>query len=162
MSSGPCTLNGSELRPTGTGPCVVTATQAEDANYLESTGSVTVAISQAAQAQLVLTPSFGTTSPGNQVTLATSGGTTGGNVTYVVVSGSPSICTLSGNLIQAVAVGACTVQATMAGNGNYLDVVSSAITINIANQPQAAISVSVDKANIAPGGTATVTATHRI
>ena len=51
--------------------------------------------------------------------VTTSGGTTGGSVTYVKNSGP---CTLSGSTVTPTGVGNCSITATMAGNGNYNDV----------------------------------------
>ena len=158
-TSGPCTVNGSQLTSTGVGTCVVAATQATDANYQASSGSVSVLIDMAAQQALVLSASSSALSPGQTAMLTTTGGTTNLPVNYAILAGSPSVCTLSGTTVNAVSVGSCTLQATMLGDVNYYNVQTSPITINVSNQPQLPISVSSNKTTMAPTETANVTAT---
>lgn len=88
-TSGPCTVNGSQLTSTGVGTCVVAANQATDANYQASSGSVSVLIDMAAQQALVLSASSSALSPGQTAMLTTTGGTTNLPVNYAILAGSP-------------------------------------------------------------------------
>jgi len=61
--------------------------------------------------------------------LSVRGGSTGGTVTYNLVSGT---CTLSGNQLTANSgTGSCVVSATMAGNNSYNPVTSALTTVNL-------------------------------
>jgi hypothetical protein len=110
---------------------------------------------KAAQAALTLN----TTTPltyNQSETLTVSGGTTGGAVTYNLVSGSCGI--LVDQLAANSGTGSCTLTATMAGNGNYNAVTSTpANTVNLAKANQAAVTISApsDATFGSAGGTAT-------
>ena len=165
--SGTCAIvNTNQLQATAAGSCVVQASQVADANYAAtSSNPVSVIINKAAQTTaLVVTPSAASIAPGATATLSASGGDSQGAISYTLVSGAPSVCTLSGNQITALAPSGtggvnCVVQATMDGGANYLNLDSLPVTINVANNPQAPISVSVDRSTIQPGAeTAKVTA----
>ena len=63
-----------------------------------------------------------------------SGGTTNGAVTLAISPGGTATgCARSGLNLQASSTGTCVIQLTMAGNQNYLEVVSETITVTIAN-----------------------------
>ena len=106
----------------GSYPIIVSTGTLASTNYsfLYVTGTLT--IQQANQAPLILK----TTTPltfNQSETLSVTGGTTGGAVTYNLVSGS---CSISGNQLKATSgTGACQVTATMAGNSNYGPVTST-------------------------------------
>jgi hypothetical protein len=60
----------------------------------------------------------------SSITLATTGGSTGGAVTYVA---SPVECVITGAVLTVTQATACTVVATMAGDGTYASVSSTAL-----------------------------------
>nr|WP_312987929.1 choice-of-anchor U domain-containing protein [Comamonas koreensis] len=159
VTSGPCAVQGNTLSTSGAGTCLVTATQAADENYEAGSGETTINVNKADQMAFRLTASDTTRRPGQTASLGFVGGTTNATVAFSIVTGEPGICTLSGNTISAVSVGACTVQAVMPGDANYLDTPPSTITINIANQAQAPITVSAPLTSLAPGDATAVTAT---
>jgi hypothetical protein len=64
-------------------------------------------------------------------TLTTSGGSTGGALTYAKVSGDS--CSVSGSSLSATAAGLCVITVTMAGNRNYLPITSETITVRVRN-----------------------------
>jgi hypothetical protein len=64
-------------------------------------------------------------------TLTTSGGSTGGALTYAKVSGD--LCSVSGSSLSATAAGLCVITVTMAGNRNYLPITSETITVRVRN-----------------------------
>ena len=131
-SSSACTVNSSSGLVTisaGTGTCVVSASVAEDANYLttSSTNSVTITVSRIPQSAITITPADATY--GSDLTLTSTGGSTGGTFIYSKVSGS---CTLTGAVLTPTATGSCIVESSLAATANYLAETSTATTINIA------------------------------
>lgn len=132
-SSTACSVNSSSGLVTisaGTGTCVITASVAEDSNYLttSSTNSVTITVSRIPQSAITITPANATY--GSDLTLTSTGGSTGGTYSYSKVSGN---CTLSGAVLTPTATGSCIVQSSLAANANYLAETSTATTINISS-----------------------------
>jgi hypothetical protein len=124
--SGTITIDTSEV-----GPHIVTLA-AEDSATNTASQQVTYTV-QGNQASLTLN----TTSPlvyNQRETLSVLGGTTGGAVTYNLISGP---CTVVGNQLMATSgTGSCTLTATMAGNSNYNAVTSTTSTVSLALAPQ--------------------------
>jgi outer membrane protein OmpA-like peptidoglycan-associated protein len=102
-------------------------------NYAFTAVNGTVTVTKANQTALTLTSTSGTY--GTALTLVTSGGTTAGSVTYAVANGTASTCAESGGSLTSSTAGTCTVTATMAGNGNYNAVSSSATTVTLSARP---------------------------
>jgi len=132
-SSTACSVNSSSGLVTisaGTGTCIISASVAEDANYLttSSTNSVTITVSRIAQSAITITPA--TATYGSNLTLTSTGGSTGGSYNYSKVSGN---CTLSGAVLTPTATGNCVVQSNLAANANYLAETSTATTITISS-----------------------------
>lgn len=119
ISAGVATIHGA-----GGASITATFTPTDTARYEITSAIIEVNVAKASQAPLTITTTsgrFGTT-----LTLATSGGSSGGEVTYVR-SGS---CTLSGKSLTISAAGAsCTVTATMPGGANFNNISSSATVI---------------------------------
>ncbi|MFM8816225.1 MAG: beta strand repeat-containing protein, partial [Actinomycetes bacterium] len=119
-----CAESGGSLTVTSAGTCTVTATKALDTNYnAVSSSATTVTFAKANQSALSVTSVSGTY--GSSLTLTTSGGTTAGSVTFVVTGTG---CSITAGALSKTAAGDCSVTATMAGNGNYEPVSSSATT----------------------------------
>jgi outer membrane protein OmpA-like peptidoglycan-associated protein len=128
-----CSVSGSSLTVTGAGTCAVTATMAGDGNWLDvSTSATTVTFAKANQAAVVLTTTSGTFGTG--LTLAVSGGTTAGSVSYAASDGTASDCVVTAGTLTSTSFGTCTVTATMAGNGNYEPVSSTPTTVTLAKR----------------------------
>jgi hypothetical protein len=100
-------------------------------NYLSSSESTQDSVTTntlSSQAALVLTSTSGTF--GTDITLATSGGSGSGAVTYVVTTTGTAGCSITGGAtLKATSVGTCTVTATKAANGLYLVGSSNATTV---------------------------------
>ena len=64
-------------------------------------------------------------------TLRTSGGSTGGALTFTKVSGD--FCLVSSSSLTATAAGLCLITVTMAGNRNFMSVTSETITVRVRN-----------------------------
>jgi hypothetical protein len=140
--TGTCTILGSTLTPGDAGSsCVVTATKALDTNYNAiSSATQTITITKINQATLTLTSTSGTF--GSGLTLATSGGTTAGSISYAVTDGTASTCAISTGSLSVASAGTCLVTATMAGNTNYNAVSSTQTTVTFAKASQSSLTVS--------------------
>ena len=128
-----CTLSNSSASATITastsGTCLVAATIATDANYNAATSSnLTFSFAKAAQSAITITTTAATY--GSNLTLASSGGSTGDSYNYSKVSGN---CSLSGAVLTPTATGSCVVQSNLAANVNYLAETSTATTITISS-----------------------------
>ena len=133
-TSAGCTISGSTLSRTTAGTCVVILTKAASGLYLAST-SVPVTFTFAAltaQAKLVISNTARSANLKSSFTLATSGGSGLGAVTYVISGGTAgtlgSMCVLAGTTLTATQAGTCIVIATKAANGIYSAVSSAALT----------------------------------
>jgi hypothetical protein len=129
-----CALSNSSSTATITastsGTCLVAATIAADAYYSAATSSnLTFTFSKAGQSALSISSTSG--SFGTPLTLATSGGSGGGLVTYVYAAGTTT-CTLSSGVLTPAATGTCLVTATKATDDNYTAISSSQTTITFA------------------------------
>jgi hypothetical protein len=84
-------------------------------------------------------------------TLRTSGGSTGGALSFTKVSGDS--CSVSSSSLTATAAGLCLITVTMAGNRNFMSITSETITVRVRNFVRVifeAPSNSVTGINIAP------------
>ncbi|NDA26780.1 MAG: hypothetical protein EBZ05_08095, partial [Verrucomicrobia bacterium] len=138
------TVSGSTVTVVGVGTTTITANQAGNSNYSAATTvSRTLTVVQASQ-----TITFGALSPVNigvaPFVLSASGGGSGNAVTFV--SSNPGVATVSGSMVTVVGVGATTITASQAGNGNYLAAtdVSRTLTVNSVRQSVAGTTVTLD------------------
>ncbi len=123
------------------GSCTVTATKAADADYYISSGSVTISATMASQSALSVVGTSSGTYLGS-ISLATSGGTTGGSVTWS--SGASTACTVNSSGVVSITsgTGSCSISATMAGNSNYNSVTSAVFSISVGKASQSTLTVS--------------------
>ena len=99
-----------------------------DSDTSGDSGSWTYTLSVGtAQAPLTITSLSGTL--GNFLTLAVSGGSGTGAVTFSVTNGTAGGCAIAGNNLSATSAGTCLVTATKAGDTTYLPVSSSATSV---------------------------------
>lgn len=129
-----CALSNSSNTATITastsGTCLVSATIAADAYYNAATSSaLTFTFSKASQSALSISSTSG--SFGTPLTLATSGGSGGGLVTYVYAAGTTT-CTLSSGVLTPAATGTCLITSTKATDDNYTAISSSQTTVTFA------------------------------
>jgi type II secretory pathway pseudopilin PulG len=126
-----CTVIGTTVTMLSGGTCTITPTATASGNYASTVGTASnVTISQINQAPLTITSTNGTY--GSGLTLATSGGTDGGAVSYVVTNGTATGCSITSGVLTSTNNGTCLVTATMAGNTDYNPVSSSATTVTFA------------------------------
>jgi|GEM_PF-2594425 len=159
-SSTACTVNstGSVSITAGTGTCTITATMAGNSNYLpvESAG-FTVTVSRATQSTLTVTST--SAAYGQDLTLTTSGGSGTGSVTWAVVSGTSSTCTITGaTLTPGDAGSACVVRATKAQDANWSSRQSANTTVTVDRANQTGFSIT-SAASFTTGSPLALTAT---
>ncbi|KOR28086.1 hypothetical protein TI04_11820, partial [Achromatium sp. WMS2] len=106
-----CTLNGSTITAIDVGTCTLTGSQAGNTNFNAAQASSGITVGRAAQTISNLSPAASSIVFGGTTTVSASASSTL-NVTFS--SGTPSICTVAGNVVNSVAGGACTVHADQA------------------------------------------------
>ena len=123
-------ISGTTFTVAGGGSATITATftPTASANYNSAQTTNTVTVNKAAQSAITITTTAATY--GSNLTLASTGGSTGGTYNYSKVSGN---CTLSGAVLTPTATGSCVVQSNLATTTNYLAETSTATTITIAS-----------------------------
>ncbi len=114
----------SALTITSTGSCALTAT---DASRTVTTGVSSAVDSQGPQAALSVTSVTGYL--GYPLTLATSGGSGTGAVTYTAVVGTAGGCVVTGSSLTVTSLGTCTVTATKAASTTNTAISSAATTV---------------------------------
>ncbi len=142
QTPGVCTTGGSATITIVTaGPCTIAANQAGNANWTaapQATQAITIA--QASQSGLTATATPNSIAVNGTSTLNTTGGNGTGTVTYAVALGD--LCTVSGSTLTGVGAGLCTVTATRAADTNYLAATSSGVSVTVALNPQAPLTVT--------------------
>ena len=150
-----CTVSGTSLTAGSAGTCFVTATKADDTNYLsESSTPTTITFAKSSQSGLTITTISGTYA--TSLLLSTSGGSGTGSVTYVATTGTASSCTVSGTSLTAGSAGTCLVTATKDSDTNYLSVSSSQTTVTFAKAEQSTLTVTTSSVNGIYGATYTI------
>lgn len=128
-NTGVISISGTTFTVAGGGSATITATftPTDTTNYNSATTTNTVTVNKASQSAITITTTAATY--GTNLTLASTGGSTGGTYSYTKVSGP---CTLVGAVLTPTATGSCVVQSTLATTTNYLAESSTATTITIA------------------------------
>lgn len=109
-----------------------------------STATTTADITKATQSSLIIASNPAALSIGGIATISSTGGTTGGDVTYEAV-GSPGglICSINGSTLTVSGVpGTCSVSGTMLGNANYQPVMSSVLSVVVTDTNSTALVLS--------------------
>ncbi len=133
---GVCTVSGNSLALVAAGTCSITATQAGSASTAAAT-AVTRSFSVSAAPLTAQTISFN--SPGNQ-TLGSAPGplvaTATSGLTVTFASSTGTVCSVSGTTLTLLAAGACTVDASQAGNSTYGAASTVSRTFSVATAAQ--------------------------
>ena len=128
------------------------------ASSVSTTQSYVVAAGSQGPLTLTTTSTTFAPHPSNTATLAVSGGSSGGAVTYVVApSGNTAGCSVAGATLTYTSGGSCSVTATMAGNTSY-NPVSSSSTLFSVNQASSATSLAASPTSSSFGASVTLTA----
>jgi hypothetical protein len=105
-----------------------------------TSSAATLSVNKANQSALSVASRDGVL--GTPLTLVTSGGSSGGAVTFVVADGTATGCTISSGTLSVSTSGTCTVTATMAANATY-NAVSSSGTVVTFTTTARSIGISV-------------------
>ena len=129
-NTGVISISDTTFTVAGGGSATITATftPSDTTNYNSATTTNTVTVNKAAQSAITITTTSATY--GSNLTLASTGGSTGGSYSYTKLSGN---CTLAGAVLTPTATGSCVVQSSLAANANYLAETSTATTITISS-----------------------------
>lgn len=154
--SGLTTYGPSATKPTNAGTYVATASLAATTNYSSATSTAyEFEISSINQAQ-ALTITTTSTSYGTPLSLATSGGTGSGLVSFIADSGP---CIVSGATLTATGAGTCMLTATKASDGNYLAASSTSTAITVARKNLTIVGLTGVNKEFDHGLTSSVTGT---
>ena len=153
-NTGVISISSSTFTVAGGGSTTITAnfTPTDTANYNSASTTNTVTVNKASQSAITITTT--TATYGSNLTLASTGGSTGGSYSYTKVSGN---CTLSGAVLTPTATGNCVVQSSLAANANYLAETSTATTITISSGTVGA-SLTLEPGNLVFRQTKNITA----
>jgi hypothetical protein len=148
-----CSVASAVLSATSAGTCTVSATKAADSTYASATtGSVTVTVSKRDQSALSITTVA--TQLGTTLTLATSGGSGSGSVSFTLVSAGSAGCSVASAVLSATSVGTCTVSATKSSDATYGAATSGATTITVTAVPTTTtIAPAIEIVVVAPSTT---------
>ncbi|MBW8311871.1 MAG: autotransporter domain-containing protein [Rhizobium sp.] len=156
-----CTVTGNVVTMHSAGTCSLTATQADDSNYIAARPvQLDVAIGQAGQAitAFAANPAAPTFVPDGSFTVSATGGASGQPVVFG--SNSPAVCRVEGDVVTMLAAGTCSLTADQAGDGNYEAAAQATLEVAIGRAGQAITGFAVDPAMpvYSPGGSFTVSA----
>ena len=137
-------VTGSQITVNGAGSSVITATftPTDPVNYVSGgTVTSTLQVDRASQSVLSVTSLLGTY--GSLVTLASSGGSGPGGVTFAVTSAGSAGCSLTGggSTLTATTAGTCSVTATKAQDDDYLATTSAPATVTFERAAQASVTL---------------------
>ena len=131
------TINGTLLTLSATGVATITISKAGNDLYDSASITVTLTVNKANQTAIAMsnkTEVYAGASFDLATLFAVTGGTTSGAIGYTVTNGTGE-GTLSGTILTVTKAGTFTIEATMAGNGLYNAVSTTAtLTVNKANQ----------------------------
>ena len=151
-----CSLSGTTLTGLATGTCIVTVTQAADANYNAITSSpLNIQVGAGAQAQLFLSANPTSFGMNGTSALSTNGGSGTGAVTYAVNNGPCTIAPGS-STATGTAAGQCQVVATKAADANYGAATSNPVTLAVKLLTAPALVLSASPTTVGFGGSSTL------
>ena len=152
------TISGTTATVVGSGSSLITAsfTPTDTTNYNNASTTMTVAVAKATQSSLSISSSS-SVNYGSTISLASSGGSGTGAVSFAVTSGTCSIS--STTLTPGNAGSTCVIQATKALDANYNSATSSTQTITINKISQTVSFTSTAPSSPVSGDTYTPLAT---
>jgi uncharacterized repeat protein (TIGR02543 family) len=125
----------------GTGQCTIVATKAADTDYYATTATIDITATKLNQSSLSISGTA-TGTYGATVSLSTTGGSTGGTITWA--QNLSTACTVNSSGVVSITsgIGSCTIFATMASDSNYFAITSSSFIITVSKAQQAVVNVS--------------------
>jgi len=133
-----CTISDGNLVPVSAGECQVTATQSGDGSFAAAQPMQQL-FKVLQHPQTITFPSPGFLALGAPPTTMTA--TSDSGLAVVYTSQTPALCTVSGNTVQAVDSGQCTITASQAGDTDYAAATPVPITVNAGNAPPPTLTV---------------------
>jgi hypothetical protein len=160
LISGPCGLTNNVLTGNSTGTCIVSATQAGNANFDAITSNqVAVGVAIAQQSTLSLIVGSNTMNANGTTSLLTSGGSGTGAISYQTTGP----CSVSGSVLTATGVGSCQVTAFKAGtSGQYADTASLPVLVTLNQATSPPLKLTASPTTIGFDGTSTLSTTGGI
>ncbi len=152
--SGPAIIGGSQLTLTGTGTITLQASQDGNTLYQPAT-PVTTTFTVSAAPQTISLNTFSEVNYGNPPLRLVGTASSGLPLVFTVLSGP---ATLSGNVLAVTGVGTASIQATQAGNANYLAAPAVTFSLKIV-QAQQTITFPGIPSHYASDGTFSINAT---
>ena len=150
LVGGPCSLSGSALSGMGAGSCVVTASKGADATYAATTsGPVTLTVGLAPQSALSGLADASTITVLGSSILSATGGSGSGAVTFALLGGP---CSISGDTLNGLAAGSCSVSATKAEDSSYAAATSAPFTVTVGLAPQSTLEIQADPSALTVNG----------
>lgn len=135
-----CRLTGSDLVATETTTCTVTASKAPSGVFARATSApVIFTFTATTQDTLVISNTTRTNSADTSVTLATTGGSGSGAVTY---SATGTGCVVAGALLSATQPTTCSAVATKASSGIYGTATSARVSFTFTAAAQSTLTIS--------------------
>src|SRR5208283_3153941 len=137
VASGVCTLSGGTVTVTsGTGTCTLSASQPGNANYAAAPSVANMVMAQPASQTITFNaiPQQVTGASVPLVATATSG------LPVTFASLTSTVCSVSGTTASTMTAGACTIQASQAGNTSYA--AATPVTQNFAVSPAAGFTIT--------------------
>ncbi|MDA2988972.1 MAG: fibronectin type III domain-containing protein [Actinomycetota bacterium] len=134
--TGPCSIAGTTVTATGAGTCTVTGTIATDSTsvtdvtYSSVSAAETITVSLESQAAVTVTGAPSSLAYGASASLASSGGSGAGAVTFD--DGTSTACEVepsTGDVTMTAGTGTCEITATKAATYRYSSTTSAAVTI---------------------------------
>ncbi|MCF8536937.1 MAG: fibronectin type III domain-containing protein [Candidatus Nanopelagicales bacterium] len=151
------TVSGAVVTIVGAGSATLTATfTPSSSNYDANSIGVTLTVAKANQATLTIT-SASTAIYGETITLAASGGSGTGALSYGATDGTATGCSVSGSTLTYSTVGTCTITARRASDSNYNQVSATSQTLTISKAAQTLAFTSTVPASPLPTGVYTPT-----
>jgi hypothetical protein len=151
-----CTLTAGLVTARNFGTCSLSISKAGDTNFFSASGTVTLTFAKAL-------PSVGTVSSptssalGTGITLAYTGGTGNGAITYTLVSAGTAGCSITNGVLNATSGGKCIVTITKQGDDTYADqIVTTEFTFVDSSAPSTTTTIARAATT---GGVAVVTTT---
>jgi trimeric autotransporter adhesin len=147
-----CSVSGSTATMLTAGTCTITPTAPAYGNYALTAGNPSnITINQIAQATLTMSSAASDTYP-YAITLATTGGSGTGAVTYAVTDGTATGCADTSGTVTASTSGTCLVTATKAADVDYFSTTSSQQTVTFSKAASAITITSTAPVAAAVGG----------
>ena len=146
-----CTISGNTVTGIATGTCTIASNQSGNNNYNAAarvTKSITVTKINQTIGAITLSPANLNIGDTTQASASADS-----NLTVVFTSSTPTICTVRGSTVTAVAAGTCTIAANQSGNGNYGAAAQVTTSVTIGKKSQTMSAISVTPTTLAVGTT---------